>query len=345
MDLPDLVHARRRMTAARLLRSPALHFAAIGALLFAVQTARERVAPAPIERPPIVVRAEQIEALVARHERSAGHSLSGDDVRALVEGEIEEELLFREGVALGLAEDDDGIRWRLVEKMTFLSDHHDDPSRPELLDQALGLALGDDDPIVRRIVIEKMRIALRHAASAQEPTDAELEAWMQRHRDRFEQPGRTKLSHVVVTRERRGDAVAADAAALAEELRRDRTDPAKAVLRSDPFALPTHAVSLADGEVAARFGPAFAQAVAKLPAGVWSDPVASPFGLHVVLVHERTTPQMPPLGAVRNQVLLGWMAERRAEALRSGVARLRATWDVRIEWPAGFATALVGSSS
>ncbi|RIK93827.1 MAG: hypothetical protein DCC71_23780, partial [Proteobacteria bacterium] len=216
MDLADLVHAVRRVTGAprrlRLLRSPALHFAAIGALLFAA--GRDGGAPAGVARAPIAVSAAQVEALVARHERAAGRPLSGDEVRALVEAEIEEEVLYREGVAHGLDRDDDGVEWRLVEKMTFLSDH-DAGDRPELLEQAVGLGLADGDPVVRRIVVEKMRLALRAAGAREAPSDAELAAYLERHRDRFAQPGRVVFSHVLLARDRPPAALARDAAALA----------------------------------------------------------------------------------------------------------------------------------
>jgi hypothetical protein len=340
VDVADLVRAARGVSA---LRAPALHFAAIGALLFALTSARERAVTLEVVREPIAVSAAQVEALVASYERRAGRPASTDEVRALVEAEVEEEVLFREALTHGLDRNDKGVAWRLVEKMTFLSDH-DAPGDASLLEQATGLGLAEGDPIVRRIVVEKMRIALRSVAR-ETPSDAELQAWVERHRERFEQPGRVVLSQAVLTRDRRGDAFAADAAALSAALRGSAAPAEEGVQHSDPTAFPTRAWALSDDEVAGRFGAAFAQAMAALPAGRWSAPIESPYGLHVVLVHERSRGGLPPLDAVRSRALLGYVAERRAEALREGVARLRAAWDVRVEWPARFATTLVGSAS
>ena len=65
-------------------------------------------------------------------------------------------------------------------------------------------------------------------------------------------------------------------------------------------------------------------AIADLPPGVWSGPVTSPFGRHLVRVTERREASLPPLEAVRDRVERDWRAsfaetlrEDRFEALRS----------------------------
>jgi hypothetical protein len=39
--------------------------------------------------------------------------------------------------------------------------------------------------------------------------------------------------------------------------------------------------------LAARLGAGFAEAVSELPTGIWSEPIQSSYGLHLVWVHER----------------------------------------------------------
>ncbi len=348
MDVAHLVHAqlvsaRRRF--AGWLRAPAFHFAAIGAGLFALSSAlRPTPVATPVERAPIVVSGAQVEQLVESYERSTGLRASPLDARALVERQIDEEVLFREARAHGLDREDRGVQWRLIEKMTFLSDH-ESPSGDNLLGEAIGLGLDQEDPIVRRIVVEKMRLALAHAGSQQQPTDAELGAYLEAHRDHFLQPARVRLSHLLLARDRHPETLAPDAGALLATLRRDGVLPEQATLRGDPFPLPTLSWSISEREIRDRFGDAFGRVVAKLEPGAWSDPVPSPFGLHLVWVHERVPERLPALAEVRGPVLYGLLAERRAKALVEGVRKLRAEYTVQVEWPSHLATTAASGSS
>lgn len=327
------------------LRAPALHFAAIGAALFALASAL-RPAPdaTPIERAPIVVSGAQVEQLVESYERSSGLRASPLDARALVERQIDDEVLFREARAHGLDREDRGVQWRLIEKMTFLSDH-ESPRGDNLLGEAIGLGLDQEDPIVRRIVVEKMRLALAHAGSQGQPTDAELGVYLEAHRDRFLQPARVRISHVLLARDRHPGTLEADASALLTTLRRDGALPEQATRRGDPFALPTLSWSISEREIGDRFGDAFSRSVAHLEPGTWSAPVPSAFGLHLVWIHERVPARLPALAEVRGPVLYGLLAERRAKALGEGLRKLRAEYTVQVEWPFHFATPSANGSS
>src|SRR5271157_1800866 len=165
VDLADLVRAPLLVSVVlrvvRWLCKPAVHFAAIGALLFTLvgawggpPTANERV------RDPIVVSASQVEQLLERYTERTGLHATEQDARALVDREIDEDVLYRDALFRGLDRGDRGVQWRLIEKMTFLSDEPETNPR-DLLGQAVGLALDREDQVVRRILIEKMRLALK----------------------------------------------------------------------------------------------------------------------------------------------------------------------------------------
>ena len=178
----------------RRLAAPALHFAALGALLFALfGSGAGRPDPETRIRAPIVVSAAQIEAMLRRYALATGLRPTEGDARTLVAREVDEEILYREAVTLGLHEGDRGVKWRMVEKMTFLSDDID-TDRQDLLAAAVDLDLTREDPIVRRILVERMRLVLQHRGAEEKPTQAALEAYLQAHRERFEQPARFRLT-------------------------------------------------------------------------------------------------------------------------------------------------------
>ena len=104
----------------RLLREPLFQFLIIGGLLFALYTVVSDPAPAPINQ--IVIEPERVAQLAAGYEAVWRRPPSDDELTALVENFVREEIYYREALALGLERDDTIIRRRLQQKMEFLTD-------------------------------------------------------------------------------------------------------------------------------------------------------------------------------------------------------------------------------
>lgn len=75
--------------------------------------------------------------------------------------------------------------------------------------EALALGLDKDDPIVRRRLIQKMLFVSQDTATADEPSQGDLAAFWSAHPDRYREPPRTTFHQVFFTRERAGDAARA----------------------------------------------------------------------------------------------------------------------------------------
>jgi parvulin-like peptidyl-prolyl isomerase len=86
-------------------------------------------------------------------------------------------------------------------------------------------------------------------------------------------------------------------------------------------------------EASRAFGNDFAAKVDALPAGQWSGPLESPYGLHLVLVTERVAAARPALADVRPQVEREYLAERRKARLQALYERLLRKYTVSIEMP------------
>ena len=104
----------------RLLREPLFQFLIIGGLLFALYTVVSDPAPAPINQ--IVIEPERVAQLAAAYEAVWRRPPSDDELIALVENFVREEIYYREALALGLERGDTIIRRRLQQKMEFLTD-------------------------------------------------------------------------------------------------------------------------------------------------------------------------------------------------------------------------------
>jgi hypothetical protein len=271
-------------------REPLVHFLAIGAVLFLLwQFVGDRRTAQP-ER--ILITPGQVERLAQQWTKTHLRPPSAEEMAALVDQEIDEEILYREAVAMGLDRDDLAIRRRLAVKMEFLTED---------------------------------------LAAIATPNDEQLQAFLSQHPDKFNVEPLTTFAQVYINRSQRGEGAAAEAErSLA--LLNDKAGPDWQTL-GDPLPLPNEYEAAAPAEVARLFGRAFSNKLSGLPVGRWSGPVESGYGLHLVLVRERTAGRLPPLNEVQDAVLSEWRAAQRLELNASLRRQRRARYAVTVQWP------------
>ena len=115
----------------RLLREPLFHFFVIGGLLFLLFEAVSTPAPEPLDT--IIITTERIKNLETGFQKVWRRAPGEDELSALVDGFVREEIYYREALALGLDRDDTVVRRRLHQKMEFLTN-----SGADLLEPAPG---------------------------------------------------------------------------------------------------------------------------------------------------------------------------------------------------------------
>jgi hypothetical protein len=141
----------------RLLREPLLHFLIGGALLFVFYgIVADDVTYAPDR---IVITEERVASLATTFQRTWLRPPTRNELDALIQGYVDEEVLYREGLALGLDRDDRVIRRRLRQKVEFL---HTD------------------------------------LAQLEKATDAELATFLEENPQRFQEPARCSFRQVFV---------------------------------------------------------------------------------------------------------------------------------------------------
>jgi peptidyl-prolyl cis-trans isomerase C len=188
---------------------------------------------------------------------------------------------------------------------------------------ALGLDQGDE-VVVRRMrrKIEGMAVA---EAETQTPSDAELQALIDKDPARYAEDPRTSFEQLFL------GADSADTRKTAEQqlalLRRGKAVP---VL---PIPLPGRFSQASSADISAQFGDEFTLGLRNLPVGQWSGPVASGLGLHLVRVTERGAAQPPLLSKVRQRVENDWRAAATAKAQSGAYSRILKGYDVVIELP------------
>jgi len=239
----------------------------------------------------IVVTQGQIASLASGFTRTWLRPPTPDELEGLIQDRVREEVYCREAMALGLDKDDTIIRRRLRQKLEFIS-----------------------DDLVAQV----------------EPTDAELNAYLQAHPDSFRVEPRYTFSQVYLSPEKHGTDLGRDAERLLATLTRAGSGADVSRL-GDPFLLEHTFDAVPEGEVAKQFGDKFAASLDTLTPGRWQGPVESGYGLHLVFVGSRTEGGTPPLEQVRDAVHREWANARRLEANEAFYQGLRKKYSVTVE--------------
>jgi hypothetical protein len=275
----------------RLLPEPLVHFGGLALLIFAAYAVISPSATEPVETE-IVVTAPKAAQIAAVFERTWQRPPSDEELAALIDDYVEEEILVREALTLGLDQDDTVIRRRLRQKMEFLSN-------------------AETDALV--------------------PSDADLTAFLDSHRDRYSVEPRLSFEQVFLSPALRSDTLTGDATALLAVLSdASGTDPATL---GDASLLPASIDRASLTEIGHLFGPEFAAELDALVPGVWSGPLASAYGAHLVRLTSREVGRTPTLDEVRNEVARDWTMERKAEVDAQRKALRRSQYQVTIEAP------------
>lgn len=150
-----------RMT--KFLREPLLHFLVLGGVLFlGFHVMRGDTAD---DKNVIIIDNGVVADILLRYAAVWQGPPTPSDMRGLIENYIHDEVLYREGVAMGLQE---------------------------------------NDPVVRRRVRQKMDVIAEESESRAAPDDAALQAYLDRHSARYAKPAVVSFEQVMVDPTRHG---------------------------------------------------------------------------------------------------------------------------------------------
>ena len=283
-------------TLKRLAREPLIHFLVLGAALFAVfqyaGPARGTMAPST----QIQLSLDELNQLAVLFQSQWRREPTPEEFQRLIESRVQEEVLYREALAMGLDRDDTIVKRRMAQKMQFLAED---------------------------------------VATAREPTPVELEAWYDKNHERFTQPLRVSFRHLYFSPDRRGARARDDAARALLKLAGEPQDSKLAPGLADPFMFQDYYRDRAPDYLGKEFGPRFAQTVMRLSPGSWQGPIESGYGWHLVYVDTVIPGRVPALAEVEPDVRTAWVSEQKALAWQKAYQEMRAKYTVRLPEPPG----------
>src|SRR5271165_7518988 len=106
----------------RWLRQPLLHFLLIGLALFAVYAYTHRGRGGVESSRQIVLNLDELRQMDMYFASQWHRQPTPAEFQAMVEDKVREEVLYREGLALGLDKDDEIVKRRMAQKMQFLAE-------------------------------------------------------------------------------------------------------------------------------------------------------------------------------------------------------------------------------
>jgi hypothetical protein len=247
--------------------------------------------PGEIQENNIVITGGDIQALQANFARTWQRPPTENELNGLIEDKVRDEIAYREAVAMGLDQDDAMIRRRLRMKMELL---------------------------------------VEDVAGLSPPTDEDLEAYLEEHRDSFRQQPQLSFMHVFLNSDKRGASVEDDSRDMLTQLiaKGPGADPES---YSDPNMLPKELPLYYINDIGRLFGVEFSRQILEVEPGKWTGPVWSSYGLHLVYVRERIEGRDPALDEVREEVKREWSARRRREFKEETYKKLRERYTIIIE--------------
>jgi peptidyl-prolyl cis-trans isomerase C len=280
----------------RLLREPLIHFLLIGAVLFGLYSVAQSGRPASASSKEIRLSIDEIAQLTLLYQSQWRRPPTPQELERMIENKVQQEILYREALAMGLDRDDEIVKRRMAQKMQFLAED---------------------------------------VAAAREPTTPELKSWFEKNSAKFAQPPRLSFRHLYFSPDRRGARAQDDAQQALPKLVGQPVDAKIASSLADPFMFQEYYRDRAPDYLGKEFGPQFALAVAKLPAGSWQGPIESGFGWHLVFVDTVIAGRVPAFEEVEPDVRAAWLGERKTLAWEKSYKDMRANYTVLLPGPPG----------
>jgi parvulin-like peptidyl-prolyl isomerase len=203
--------------------------------------------------------------------------------------------------------------------------------REEVLSrEAYALDLDERDQVIKRRLVQKLTFVLGDLAETLEPTEDELRDYLRQHEAKYRIPTTVSFTHIYFNPDRRSDAKA-DAENVLNRLHRGAITVDEALLLGDAIMLDSVYRQMTPQRVAGVLGPAFADTVFTLESQSWHGPVASPFGLHLIYIDERTESRAPDFAAIREQVQSDFSYTRKQKVVQEIYDAAKARYTILVE--------------
>ena len=208
----------------------------------------------------------------------------------------------------------------------------DDHVRGQILyREALAMGLDVGDVVIERRLAQKLERLAKGLVTPAEPSATELRAWYGEHPDHFKRPDLYTLVQIYFSPDERGRAAADDARKVLETIRKLGPEPLDPRDYGDRLMLRPAYQNVSQAEIAKLFGSEFARAVTLLEPGLFSGPIESGYGVHLVRLDEVMFRPPPTFDSVRARIRETWTAEKINDLSERFISELMDRYEIIIE--------------
>lgn len=250
--------------------------------------------PLPTSPRQIVVGEGEVSRVQEQFKRIWLRAPTQEEMKNLVEDFVKEEILYREGLALGLDKDDLIIRRRMQQKLEFLN--------ADLVDLSPA-------------------------------TDDELQQYLDGNAGKYLQPEHISFKQIFFKIESDLDASRLKATSLLKNLINNKSGIKLSPSQGDATMLPFQMEEVSVADINRVFGKQFVKSLKGIPQGSWAGPVMTGYGLHLVYVSKFEQGQQATLSDVRDKLTRDFAAERKREANDVFYQGLRKRYEVHYTLP------------
>jgi hypothetical protein len=255
-----------RISFKRLFGEPLIQFLILGAVLFLftsyVRQHRDK------KSREIIVDNERIGMMVMNYKTQTGDLPNKQQLDAMIDNYIREEISYREAKKIGLDKDDEIIRRRLSQKFDFLQ---------------------------------------TDLTEAAQPSDKDLKQFYTQHPELFQTDAKVSFSHIYFSADNSTDNIAKQKAlTVLQQLKNSKLQ--RAPEKGDHFPLQYDYTDQATVDIQQNFGDKpILQELFKAPLHTWIGPVQSGYGWHLIFISKRNNAVAIPFELIKEEVKTKWL--------------------------------------
>ncbi|GAB2884603.1 peptidylprolyl isomerase [Microbulbifer echini] len=282
----------------RLGRDPLIHFLIIALLLFVGAELIEKKGDGSDQEHIILLNKDNLIEYIQYQKKTFNpiysrrywQNLTDIERANLIADYIQEEILYREAINLGLQENDQIIRRRLIQKLEYVTEGF----------------------------FEDINI-----------NEDNLEAYFRLHQEKYRIDASITFTHVFFDHKIHSKIKLKETAKRTlDHLLKKSEAFEKSSLYGDRFVFHRNYVERTPQLVASHFGDAFAKWAFQLPLNTWSGPFESPYGLHLVLAISNKSSRLPNFREAAPLVRADYRHEKMEEKKRRKIEELMNRYQV-----------------
>ncbi|HET7000730.1 MAG TPA: peptidylprolyl isomerase [Puia sp.] len=272
----------------RFFSSPLLHFLVAGFIIFITSyyIAKRR------QTHRIVIDKAVVEKLIASWQMQFGKMPTDRELKIATDDWVKQEVLFREAESLGLNQDDEIIKRRLQQKMSFI---------------------------------------LKDNLVVPEPGPATLEEYYKKNASKFYDPPKVSFTHIYFSADKTGTEKAKQRAdSVLQKLMKASSHRAPEM--GDRFMLLYDYNDVNKTDVGGLFGDSqFTDTLFAIKENQWAGPFLSGYGWHLVFVNKRLQTSLAPLNEIKERVLESYKNDKLTEMDNEAIENLIEKYTIEVK--------------